>query len=107
MVPNGFGELLKGKDGAVIKGMWEQGDIKKGMEIMKDGEVYTGPFINLKRHGMGECTFPDKKMKYQGQWECGEIKGEGTYVNQKDGTRMNGSKSKVDMAAKSKGSSKN
>ena len=67
---------------------------------MKDGEVYTGHFKNLKRHGQGECTYPGKKMKYQGQWEQGSVKGSGTYVNLRDGARMSsGNSEKLEWMA--------
>lgn len=35
--PHGYGELQRADDGAIMKGMWEQGRINHGTQILRDG----------------------------------------------------------------------
>lgn len=66
---------------------------------MDGEEVYTGQFVNLMRYGQGECTYPAKQVKFQGNWENGQVVGSGTIVNLKDGTKTIGNAAEIQSAA--------
>lgn len=79
-------------NGMNYKGTWANGCITSGTEITKDGqEIYDGQFNKkMKRHGKGECILPFKQVKFQGVWDNGKPKGQGTYINLIDKTQEKG-----------------
>mmetsp|Transcript_256 Transcript_256/g.1101 ORF Transcript_256/g.1101 Transcript_256/m.1101 type:complete len:900 (-) Transcript_256:101-2800(-) len=73
---NGVGELRRG-DGAVLKGMWVQDDLQKGVCEDPSGTIYEGTFRAGLRHGQGRLASPDGE-NYEGQFADDLYHGHGT-----------------------------
>jgi radial spoke head protein 1 len=43
------------------------------------GAVYSGNYVDNKKHGKGKMTFPDKSV-FEGDWVEDVIQGSGTYI---------------------------
>jgi hypothetical protein len=85
--PHGIGKMTY-KDGRVVEGIWENGEIAyegelangkphgRGKRIYSNGEVYEGEWKDGKRHGKGTYKWSNGDM-YEGEWKNAEEHGRG------------------------------
>lgn len=50
-----------------------------GRMTYRNGSVYTGGFLNGKRHGQGKMVYANGDV-YEGAWSRGKMHGQGTYT---------------------------
>ena len=99
--PHGYG-VMKFIEGVTLEGEWNNGDISSGKLMFPDETIYEGGLKNNKRHGRGIEKNADGTILYSGMWkddfehgfgiiilgsskyigqfENGEIKGQGKYI---------------------------
>lgn len=66
-------------NGEFFTGKFHRGESIEGIYHYKNGNTYVGQFKEYKKHGFGKLHYLEQQAQYEGEWDCGEKNGVGTY----------------------------